>query len=42
MVEEVYLWIILFLKVTFDNFLFPKINLQKNWIKIYECLENKL
>ncbi len=38
MIEEVYLQIILFLKSTFDILLSHKINLQQNWIRIYECL----
>jgi hypothetical protein len=40
MVEEVYLWIMLSLN-SHLTFLFPKINLQQNWIKIYECLHDK-
>jgi hypothetical protein len=39
MVEEVYSWIIVFLKCTFDILLFHKINFQLNWIRIYECLQ---
>jgi len=42
MVEKVYLWIMLSLKFIFDIFLFPKINIQKNWIRIYECLQDKI
>jgi len=38
MVEKVYLWMMLFLKFTFDILLSHKINFQQNWIKNYECL----
>jgi hypothetical protein len=42
MVENVYLWIILSLKFTFNIFLSHKNDLQPNWIKIYECLQELL
>jgi hypothetical protein len=41
MVEKVYLWIILCLKFTFDIF-FPSNQSSTNYIRIYECLQNKL
>jgi hypothetical protein len=40
MIEEIYLQIILSLRFIFDILLFCKINLQQNWIRIYECLQN--
>jgi hypothetical protein len=32
----------IFLKFKFDIFSFPKINIWQNWIRIYECVQNKL
>jgi hypothetical protein len=39
-IEKIYLQIILSLKFIFDILLSCKINLQQNWIRIYECLQN--
>jgi hypothetical protein len=38
MLKDVYLWILLFLKSTFDIVLSHDNNLQQNWIRIYESL----
>jgi len=42
MVVKVYLWIILSLKFTFNILLSHKNDLQQNWIRIYECLQEML
>jgi hypothetical protein len=39
-VEEVYLWIILIVKSTFDNFWSHQINIQQKWIKTYNCFQS--